>query len=386
VFPGGQGNGTSNVPNLRTNGNGGFVDANGNPVDINGNPVDANGNPVTGDFPDGQVTPNIRDFVVGDSEFPPGSENLPNGQNDFGSFGNGTSDFNLPGGNDFGNPGGNGNPGGVNLPGGNDFGNPGGNGDTGDFNLPDGRGLDLPGGNGDTGDFTNLPGGGDFGNGPGGNGNTGDFTNLPGGGNGLPNLPGGGPGGSGIPGDFGGGGGLPNLPGGGAGGAGIPGDFGGGLPGGGAGGSGAPGGEFSGLGGGGGAPGGGAGGGFGGEGWSDWSGQDQPFKDNNSQFGGEFANRQGGMPMMPPPMMPPMSGNGDSKERERQTWLSEDDKVWGTDNDAGIGIIGLPNDDRYEADEPLAPTHVHVSSAPARGKTAEQDKQADQSAEQTANG
>jgi hypothetical protein len=88
------------------------------------------------------------------------------------------------------------------------------------------------------------------------------------------------------------------------------------------------------------------------------------------------------MPMMPP-MMPPMNGGGgDSKERERQTWLSEDDKIWGTDSDAGVGIIGLPNDVIFESEEPLAPTHVHVSSAAPRSKP--EEKQSEQSAEQTA--
>jgi hypothetical protein len=75
---------------------------------------------------------------------------------------------------------------------------------------------------------------------------------------------------------------------------------------------------------------------------------------------------------MMPPMIPPMAGGaGSDKERERQTWLSEDDKIWGTDPGAGSGVIGLPSDAAQEADEPLAPTHVHMRSANARGRATE---------------
>ena len=293
-------------------------------VDVNGNPIDANGNPID---PANGSTQNL----------PPLTNNLPGSDLPGGSS-------NLPGDNNF--PGGNGNfPGGdSNLPG--DF-----TGQSGDFsNLPGGN-SNLPG------DFSNLPGGNS--NLPGGSSNLpGDFSNLPGGGD----LPGGS---SNLPGDF------SNLPGGGGG---------GGLPGGS---SNVPGGDFANLPGGGGSPG---AGGFGGEGWADWSGQG-PETNNGSPFGGpNGAQPQGGMPMMPPPMMPPMGGNqGDSKERERQTWLSEDDKIWGTDSDAGNGIIGLPNDTMHETDEPLAPTHVHVSATAPRGKPAEQTPQTTgQTTEQTA--
>jgi len=57
----------------------------------------------------------------------------------------------------------------------------------------------------------------------------------------------------------------------------------------------------------------------------------------------------GGMPFMPP--MGGMGGQGgEKKERERQTWLSEDEKVWGTDVTAGLGVIGRPEDDEDEID------------------------------------
>ncbi|ASR37016.1 hypothetical protein BAY61_20800 [Prauserella marina] len=127
---------------------------------------------------------------------------------------------------------------------------------------------------------------------------------------------------------------------------------------------------------------------FGGEGWSDWSGQDQGGGGgNNTAFNpGEQNGR--GMPMMPP-MMPPTGGNqGDSKERERQTWLSEDDKIWGTEAMAGNGIVGLPGDTANETDEPLAPTHVHVGAGVQRGKSLDPQPEKEQArqAEQTANG
>ncbi|MEU3598520.1 AAWKG family protein [Streptomyces sp. NPDC006798] len=51
---------------------------------------------------------------------------------------------------------------------------------------------------------------------------------------------------------------------------------------------------------------------------------------------------------MMPPMMPPMGGmggmgggqGGQNDERERQTWISEDEEVWGTDEGGVAGVIG----------------------------------------------
>jgi hypothetical protein len=55
----------------------------------------------------------------------------------------------------------------------------------------------------------------------------------------------------------------------------------------------------------------------------------------------------GGQPMMPPMMPPPMGGmgggGGDNKsERNRSTWLSEEEKVWGTDKTRGKTVLGKP--------------------------------------------
>jgi len=41
------------------------------------------------------------------------------------------------------------------------------------------------------------------------------------------------------------------------------------------------------------------------------------------------------------------------QERERQTWLAEDEAVWGTDVDAGSGVIGRV-EDGDSGDEALA--------------------------------
>jgi hypothetical protein len=44
-------------------------------------------------------------------------------------------------------------------------------------------------------------------------------------------------------------------------------------------------------------------------------------------------------------MMGGMGGAGDKpQERERQTWLAEDEAVWGTDVNAGSGVIGRLED------------------------------------------
>ncbi|GAA2645784.1 hypothetical protein [Paractinoplanes durhamensis] len=68
-----------------------------------------------------------------------------------------------------------------------------------------------------------------------------------------------------------------------------------------------------------------------------------------------------GMPFMPP--MGGMGGNGqqEDKERERKTWLEEDEEVWGTDPDCSVAVIGR--------EELPAEPSVPVPAAPGRGGT-----------------
>ena len=70
-------------------------------------------------------------------------------------------------------------------------------------------------------------------------------------------------------------------------------------------------------------------------------------------FGGNApAGTHAGMPGGGMPMMPPMGGMGgmgggggggdNGRERNRTTWLSEDEKVWGTDKTRGKAVLGRP--------------------------------------------
>jgi hypothetical protein len=190
-------------------------------------------------------------------------------------------------------------------------------------NMPGGPG-DMPGGPGD------VPGG------PGGMpGSPSGPGDVPGGPGGIP----GGPGGPGGPGDMPGGPG--GIPGGGGIGSGpgsdlasMPGGGPGGMPGGGGGlGGGAPGGMPGGVGAGapGGMPGGGpAGAGLGGPGAF-------PGGLAGMGRGGPGAGGMGGMGM---PMGAGMGGRGDGDEHERSTWLSEDEDVWGGDDETAPPVIG----------------------------------------------
>jgi hypothetical protein len=51
------------------------------------------------------------------------------------------------------------------------------------------------------------------------------------------------------------------------------------------------------------------------------------------------AGMRGGMPMGGMPMAPGQGGKG-GEERERETWLSEDEDVWGGDDDTAPPVIG----------------------------------------------
>ncbi|WP_436535627.1 hypothetical protein [Actinoplanes sp. HUAS TT8] len=242
----------------------------------------------------------------------------------------------------------------------------------GSTNLPGGGSTSLPGGGG-----TSLPGGGS--------------TSLPGGGS--TSLPGGGS--TSLP-----GGGSTSLPGGGGTGGGF--DFGGGASSGapgkipdgglsigplgsnlGAGnleaGAGGNGGWATGASGGGGMPGSGVGSmpGAGGstpaagarlDGLSGTAGTVGAA--GASSPGSAGAAGMGGYPPMMPPMMP-MGGNQQEKERERTTWLAEDEEVWGTDPDLAPSVLGRDEFDDAETSERApwqpVPQNPNAPYGPARG-------------------
>lgn len=202
-----------------------------------------------------------------------------------------------------------------------DFDDPGGPGSPpGSPKMPGGPGAG-PGGPGD------MPGGpGDLPGGPGGPGDVPGGPGSPGGPGGFP----GGPNGPGTPGgpDFPGGGGpgtdLASMPGGGPPGGG-PGLGGGGVPGGGPGGG--PGLGAGGVGSGPGGLGAGAGAGAG-------------MVGGPGALGKNMAGGRGGMGMGMPMGAGARPGGDGGDEHERRTWLTEDEDVWGGDDDTAPPVIG----------------------------------------------
>ncbi|MGI5520031.1 hypothetical protein ACQEUX_03665 [Micromonospora sp. CA-259024] len=75
------------------------------------------------------------------------------------------------------------------------------------------------------------------------------------------------------------------------------------------------------------------------------------------------------------PMMPPMGGAGaggqqQEKDRERKTWLAEEEEVWGTDPDVAPSVIGrddVPDAPGVERTRPTAPQNPASPYPPARG-------------------
>ncbi|WP_436535630.1 hypothetical protein [Actinoplanes sp. HUAS TT8] len=82
------------------------------------------------------------------------------------------------------------------------------------------------------------------------------------------------------------------------------------------------------------------------------------------------ASGMGGYPPMMPPMTP-MGGNQEEKERERTTWLAEDEEVWGTDRDIVEAVIGRDGFDEAETPERApwqpVPQNPNAPYGPARG-------------------
>ncbi|GLY83555.1 hypothetical protein [Actinoallomurus iriomotensis] len=358
-----------------------------------------------------QPDPSNGDGGGGDGNLPPppdggGGANIP--PPDGGGSGGGGGDIPPPdgsggGGGDIPPPDGSG---GADLPG------AGGGGDGG-LNVPGGGGdgLNVPGGDGPPADGGGNgafvpspvpPGGSDAegggtgkGVGPGGDG----AFDENGGGDGVITPPDGGAGGSLLPpgagksdtavppgGGADGSGGFGSDPGknfdpsGGLGdglgaGAGAGGGLGGGFGGNGSGvGTGAGGGVGGGLGGGLGGAGGGLGGGLGGAGGVGGAGLGNNGLGGNGLLDGVPAKLTGGSPGLNGapgssggsdgsggvPFFPPMMGGAGAggekpQERERQTWLSEDEEIWGTRVAVGSGVIGRLDEEEFEAEEiPLA--------------------------------
>ena len=301
--------------------------------------------------------------------------------------GAGLNDLSVPGG---GDPGTGGPPGGPDPAGGSGaflpFAPPGGAGVNGDG--PGGNGSVGPGGDG----AFEEPGGGDgVIGGPPEGGAGGDGSQLPHGagdsrtavppGGGFGSDPGknfdagGGLGGAGVGAGAGAGGGLGNGLGGGAGGFGGAGDgrdglgglngLGGGL-----------GGASAGLGGGAGL--GGSGGLYGGV-PSQLSGGSPGMNGASGSSGGE-----GGVPFFPPMMGGQGAGGEKPQERERQTWLSEDEEIWGTSVGIGSGVIGRLDEEEQELEEvPLTGPSRRRTDGPRRPRRTERAVETDETGEET---
>ena len=87
-----------------------------------------------------------------------------------------------------------------------------------------------------------------------------------------------------------------------------------------------------------------------------------------------------------PPMMGGMGGMGNpggqsEKERERTTWLAEDEEVWGTDPDCAPAVVGrediaegVPGGPaRRRSGTPGGPAGPQQPVRPGRGQTGRRD-------------
>jgi hypothetical protein len=76
------------------------------------------------------------------------------------------------------------------------------------------------------------------------------------------------------------------------------------------------------------------------------------------------------MPFMPPMMGGGAGAQGNEKERERTTWLAEDEEVWGTDPDCVPAVVGrdeiLEDVPGEPAKRPTAPRGPTGPKQPAR--------------------
>jgi hypothetical protein len=80
------------------------------------------------------------------------------------------------------------------------------------------------------------------------------------------------------------------------------------------------------------------------------------------------------------------AGGERPQERERQTWLSEDEEIWGTRAEVGSGVIGRLGEEELEAEDlPMdAPNRrPRRADAPRRPRPGEQrEREAAASAEE----
>lgn len=61
----------------------------------------------------------------------------------------------------------------------------------------------------------------------------------------------------------------------------------------------------------------------------------------------------GGVPFFPPAMGGQGGAGEKPQERERQTWLSEDEEIWGTHVDVGSGVVGRLEEEEFEDEAAL---------------------------------
>jgi hypothetical protein len=98
---------------------------------------------------------------------------------------------------------------------------------------------------------------------------------------------------------------------------------------------------------------------------------------------GAASDGSGGVPFFPPMMGggAGMGGGGERpQERERQTWLAEDEEVWGTAVDIGPGVIGRVEEEYAEVERvPLA----RPTRGPRRAETPRRRRDAEQGTEVT---
>jgi hypothetical protein len=76
------------------------------------------------------------------------------------------------------------------------------------------------------------------------------------------------------------------------------------------------------------------------------------------------------MPFMPPMMGNP-GGNDKDKERERTTWLTEEEDVWGTNQEVTAAVIGredtAPATGAQPTRRPARPRKPEPTHEPTRG-------------------